>query len=77
MIFFFENRDVYEVMWKSLVQPDRRQMAINRMRISCWMTKATEHTLRISNTYFHGDNGCKNSLQCYVYAYIACLVSIT
>jgi hypothetical protein len=60
-----------------MVEPDRPQMTINRMRILCWMSKATERTLRISNTYFHCDNGSKNSLQCYVYAYIACLFSIS
>jgi hypothetical protein len=48
--FFFENHDVYEVMWKRMVLPDRPQMAINRMRSLCLMTKATEHTRRVSNT---------------------------
>ena len=49
-LFFLENHDVYEVMWKSMILPDRPQMAINRMRILCLMTKATENTLRVSNT---------------------------
>ena len=26
--FFFENRAVYEIMWKNTVQPDRPQMAV-------------------------------------------------
>jgi hypothetical protein len=26
--FFFENREVYEIMWKNSVEPDRPQMAI-------------------------------------------------
>jgi hypothetical protein len=25
---FFENRAVYEIMWKNMVQPDRTQMTI-------------------------------------------------
>jgi hypothetical protein len=25
-VFFFENRAVYEIMWKNAVQPDRAQM---------------------------------------------------
>jgi hypothetical protein len=29
--FFFENRAVYEIMWKNTVQPGRPQMAIWRM----------------------------------------------
>jgi len=28
-------------MWKNIVQPDRQQMIIWRMRIACWITKAT------------------------------------
>jgi len=43
--FFSENRAVYEIMWKNTVDPDRRQMTIWRMRIACWITKATNtHT---------------------------------
>jgi hypothetical protein len=38
---FFENRAVYEITWKNTVQPDRPQMTIWRMRITCWITKAT------------------------------------
>jgi len=26
--FFFENRAVYEIMWKNKVQPDRPQMTM-------------------------------------------------
>ena len=39
--FFFENRAVYEIMWKNTVEPDRPQMAMWRMRIACWIPKAT------------------------------------
>jgi hypothetical protein len=28
-------------MWKNIVQPDRPQMTIRRMRIACWIPKAT------------------------------------
>jgi hypothetical protein len=38
---FSESRAVYEIMWKNMVQPDRRQITIWRMRIACWITKAT------------------------------------
>jgi len=31
----------YEIMWKNMVQPDRPQMSIWRMRIECWIPKAT------------------------------------
>jgi hypothetical protein len=47
--FFPENRAVYEIMLKNMVQPDRPQMTIiRRMRIECWITKVTD-TLRICN----------------------------
>jgi hypothetical protein len=29
-------------MWKNIVEPDRPQMAIRRMRFACWITKATD-----------------------------------
>ena len=40
-IFFFENRAVCEIMWENIVQPDRPQKTIRRMRIACWTPKAT------------------------------------
>ena len=52
--FFPQNLTVYEVMWKNTVKPDRPQMTIWRMRVACWISKATHtntHTLRIFNTY--------------------------
>ena len=40
LIFFFENRDVYRITWKNIVESDRVQKTIWRMRISCWIPKA-------------------------------------
>jgi len=40
-VFFFENRAVYEIMWKKIVEPDRPSMTIWRMRIERWIPKAT------------------------------------
>ena len=40
-ITFFENRAVYEIMWKNMVQPGRPQMTIWRKRIACWIPKVT------------------------------------
>jgi len=45
-----ENRAVYEIMWINIVQPDRPQMTIWRMRIACWIPKAT-HT----HTHTHSE----------------------
>jgi hypothetical protein len=39
---FLENRAVYELRWKNIVHPDRRQMTIWIMRIECWIPKATK-----------------------------------
>ena len=41
--FSFENRAVYEIMWKNIVEWGWSQMKIWRMRIACWITEAT-HT---------------------------------
>jgi hypothetical protein len=37
---FFENRAVYEISWKSFVELGRPQMAVWRMRIACWISRA-------------------------------------
>ena len=41
LFFFSENRVVYEIMWKNIVERGRPQMTIQRMRIACWVTEAT------------------------------------
>ena len=42
IIFFSENRAVYEIMWKNIVQSDRVQMTIWRMRVAFWIPEATD-----------------------------------
>jgi len=44
-------------MWKNIVQPDRPQVTIWRIRIACYT-----YTHRICNTYwfFHCNNGSNN-----------------
>jgi len=39
--FFPENHAVYVTMWKNIVQPDRSKTIVWRMRIACWIPKAT------------------------------------
>ena len=39
--FFFENLAVYEIMSKTMVEPESQQMRIWRMRVACWINKAT------------------------------------
>jgi hypothetical protein len=39
---FSKNRVDNGIMWKTVVQPDRPQMAVRRMRFACWIPKATD-----------------------------------
>jgi hypothetical protein len=39
---FSENGTVYEIMWKTMVEPDRPQMTIRPMRIAYWISKVTD-----------------------------------
>jgi hypothetical protein len=65
--FFFENHAFYEIMWKNTVEPNRLQMTIWRMRIACWIPKATNtHSDYVMLNLSHCNNGCTNALQCYV-----------
>jgi len=41
MTLFPKNRAVNEITRKNIVQPGRPQMTIWRMRIVCWIPKAT------------------------------------
>ena len=50
----FENHAFYEIMWKNnMVEPDRPPMKIWRMRIACWIPKATDiHSEYVTLTDF-------------------------
>jgi hypothetical protein len=39
--YFVENFAVYEIMRENGVEPDRAQVTVWRMRIACWIPKAT------------------------------------
>ena len=39
---FQESRAVYKIVWKNVVDPDTAQITIWRMRIACWIKKATK-----------------------------------
>jgi hypothetical protein len=74
--FFFKSRTVYEIMWKNIVQPDRPQLTIWRMRIVCWVPKATntqsENVILID---FTGQQWLRDHASMLCYTYIACLVN--
>jgi hypothetical protein len=40
-IFPLEKPAVYEIMWPNVVERDRPQMTIWRMRFACWIPNAT------------------------------------
>ena len=67
-ITFFENRVVYEVMWKYIVERSRPQLTvIRRMRIESWITKATDtNSEYVILRLFHCNSGWTNVPQCYV-----------
>ena len=74
---FFENRTVYEIMWKNIVEPGWPQMTVWRMRIACWIPQAT-------NTHTEYVNPIAHPLQQWLqeravvlrYMCIACLVNV-
>ena len=70
-----ETRVVYEVMRKNMVERYRPRMTIWRMRIACWIPKATnthlEYVTLIAFTLQHLSHESVSVLR---YTYIACLV---
>jgi hypothetical protein len=55
-INFFQSHDVYEIMWKNMIQPDRPQMTVQygagKVWLLRWMTKAKIQAPLITfNTY--------------------------
>ena len=65
-------------MWKNIVQPDRSEMTIRRMRIACWITKATNtHSVYeyVIIIIFPLQQWLLERASSLRYTYIACLVS--
>jgi len=67
-LFFPEYPAGYEIIWKNIVEPDRKQIfTIWRMYIACWAPKSryihSEYTILL---LFHCKNICKQAPQCYV-----------
>ena len=71
--FFSENRAVCEIMWKNIVEP---QVTIRRMRIACWIPKATNtHSKYIIVIVFPLQPRLQERASLLPYRYTACLVS--
>jgi len=52
--FFLENSAVCDIMWKITVEPDEPQITRWRMRIACWISKATHTQDFVLLTAFQG-----------------------
>ena len=71
--FFFENRAVYEIMWKNILQPGRTQMRIWLKCIVCWIPKATNtHSECVILTAFSLQQWLYKRGSMLRYTYIAC-----
>ena len=71
--FFFENLDIYEIMWKILYRP---QMTIWRMRIACWIPKTnrlSDYVIFIAFPLQQWLHERAALLRC---TYIACLITL-
>ena len=74
-VAFFENRTVYEIMWKNIVERGRPQMTIWRICIACWIPKATNmHSDDIILTAFPLQQWLHPGTSALRYVYIACVV---
>jgi len=73
-VTFPGNRAVYEIMWKNIVERGRPQMTVWRVRIACWIRKATDiHSEYVILLILHCNNSCTNAPRCSVSRYMVCL----
>jgi len=74
-ILFSEKRVVYEKTWKNIVEPDRPQMTIRRIRFARWITKATDaHSEHVICIAFPLQQRLNERASLLRYTYIASLV---
>ena len=67
-LFFFFNSAVYEIKWENIVQSERPQKTIWRMRISRWIPKATNTHSKYVILLFCFNSGCTNAPHVALYA---------
>jgi hypothetical protein len=73
--FFFENRAIYDIMEKNIEEQGRPLTTIWRMRIACWITKATYmHLEYVIFIAFLLQQLLDKYASMLHYTYIACLV---
>jgi hypothetical protein len=71
-----ENGAVYEIMWKNVIESDKAQMAIWRVRVACWITKATYAHSQYLILIFQLNSGYANAPQCYVERTLPAFLSV-
>jgi hypothetical protein len=77
-VTFVDNRAVYEIMWKNTVEPDRPQMTMWYMPITCWITKAKNTHSEYAILFLcHLSDGCTNAPKRYMIRTVQCLSSGT
>jgi hypothetical protein len=71
---YFENLAVYEIMWKNILERGRQQMTIWRMRIACWIPKATNTHIQVFlNNYRFSTETMVARTRLNVMLYVHCL----
>jgi len=74
-VTFFYNRSIYLIMWKNIIEPDRPEMIIWRMRIACWTPNATnKHSEYVIFIAFPLQQWFNERALVLRYTYIACLL---
>ena len=72
--FFFENRAIYEKMWKNIVEPGKAQMIIWCTHFACCMPKATNtHSQYVTLIAFPLQQWSHKRASLLRYTYTACL----
>ena len=67
---YLENRAIYEIMWKSIVEPGRSQMTIWHMHIPCWALRLQTHTHNMKYLLlFHCNSSCAQVPQYSLYVH--------
>ena len=73
-VFYFplENRNVYEIMWKNTVEPNR-PLTLWRIRVACWIPKATDtHSQYVTLIAFPLKQWLRERASVLHYTYSAC-----
>ena len=65
-VVFFGNCAFYDIAWKNIVEPDRSQTTLWRMRIACWIPKAANTQNMESLLLFRSNNDYAKASECYV-----------